>query len=156
MFGKVMSISDDMMWRYFELLSFRPLEEIAGFKDQVQAGANPRDIKFRLAEEMVERFHNRGAAAKARESFIARFQKGALPEDMPELELRCEDSAMALANLLKEAGLTQSTSEALRLIKQGAVRIDGDRVEDRQLQVEAGSVHVFQVGKRRFARVRLS
>jgi tyrosyl-tRNA synthetase len=156
MFGKLMSISDELMWRYFELLSFRSLSEVEGFHAEVAGGANPRDIKFRLAEEIVERFHSRAAAVKARDTFIARFQKGALPEEMPELELRCEDGAMALANLLKEAGLTQSTSEALRLIKQGAVRIDGDRVDDRQLQVEAGSVHVFQVGKRRFARVRLS
>ncbi|MEJ2346194.1 MAG: tyrosine--tRNA ligase [Gammaproteobacteria bacterium] len=156
MFGKLMSISDDLMWRYFELLSFRPMSEVEGLRAEVAAGANPRDIKFGLAGEIVERFHSRASAVKARETFIARFQKGALPDEMPELELRCEDGAKALANLLKEAGLTQSTSEALRLIKQGAVRIDGDRVEDRQLQVEAGSVHVFQVGKRRFARVRLS
>jgi len=153
MFGKLMSISDELMWRYFELLSFRPLEEVQGLRRQVAEGANPRDIKFQLAGEIVARFHSPAQAARAREAFIARFQKGALPEDMPELELASEGGRLAIANLLKAAGLTQSTSEALRLLKQGAVRLDGERVEDRGLEIPAGATHVVQVGKRRFARV---
>ena len=153
MFGKLMSISDDLMWRYFGLLSFRPPSDIEGFKREVKAGKNPRDIKFLLCEEIVSRFHSPGAAKKAQEVFIARFQKGAMPEDMPELELSATEGGLAIANLLKEAGLVKSTSEALRMIKQGAVRIDGERVEDNKLSISAGAQHVFQVGKRRFARV---
>ncbi len=155
MFGKLMSISDELMWRYFELLSFRPAGEVAGFRQQVAEGANPRDIKFRLGEEIVARFHDAAAATRARETFIARFQKGALPEDMPELQVRAPDGTLALANLLKEAGLTGSTSEALRLVRQGAVRIDGERVEDAGLILSVGASHVVQVGKRRFARITL-
>ncbi|MFN2338332.1 MAG: tyrosine--tRNA ligase [Gammaproteobacteria bacterium] len=155
MFGKLMSISDELMWRYFELLSFRPTSEVAGFRQQVAEGANPRDIKFRLGEEIVARFHDAGAATRARETFIARFQKGALPEDMPELQVQAPDGAIPLANLLKEAGLTGSTSDALRMIRQGAVRIDGERVEDAGLTLAAGASHVVQVGKRRFARITL-
>ena len=155
MFGKLMSISDDLMWRYFELLSFRPLAEIEGLKRAVAEGRNPRDVKFELAMEIVARFHDQAAAERAREAFIARFQKGALPEDMPELSLPADGEGLPIAQLLKQAGLTPSTSEALRMIKQGAVRIDGERIEDRGLVVPAGSEHVFQVGKRRFARVRV-
>lgn len=153
MFGKVMSISDELMWRYFELLSFRPLSEIEGFKTEIEQGKNPRDVKFLLAEELIARFHDRAAATKARENFIARFQKGAMPEEMPELTLSADEDAMPIANLLHKAGLVQSTSEALRMIQQGAVRIDGERVEDKKLEICVGSVHVYQVGKRRFARV---
>ncbi len=153
MFGKLMSISDDLMWRYFELLSFRPMTEIEAFRQDVSAGANPRDIKFRLAEEIIERFHDRIAADKAREAFIAQFQKGAMPEDMPEVSLKAADGGLPIANLLKQADLVSSTSEALRMIKQGAVRIDGERLEDKGVSILSGSVHVFQVGKRRFARV---
>ena len=156
MFGKLMSISDDLMWRYFELLSFRPGHEIAGFRQQVEQGANPRDIKFLLGEEIVARFHDAGAATRAREAFIARFQKGALPEEMPERDVPAPGGTLALANLLKEAGLTGSTSEALRMIRQGAVRIDGERVEDAGMVLAAGARHVVQVGKRRFARVTLT
>ncbi|HEY9150430.1 MAG TPA: tyrosine--tRNA ligase [Gammaproteobacteria bacterium] len=155
MFGKLMSISDELMWRYFELLSFRSASEVAGFRQQVAEGANPRDIKFRLGEEIVARFHDEAAATRARETFIARFQKGALPEDMPELQVRAPDGTLALANLLKEAGLTGSTSEALRLVRQGAVRMDGERVEDAGLILAVGASHVVQVGKRRFARITL-
>lgn len=155
MFGKLMSISDELMWRYFELLSFRPASEVAGFRQQVAEGANPRDIKFRLGEEIVARFHDAAAATRARETFIARFQKGALPEDMPELQVQAPGGGMPLANLLKEAGLTGSTSEALRMIRQGAVRIDGERVEDAGLTLAVGASHVVQVGKRRFARITL-
>ena len=155
MFGKLMSISDDLMWRYFELLSFRPLAEIDALRKAVAEGRNPRDVKFELAMEIVARFHDQAAAERAREAFIARFQKGALPEDMPELSLPADGEGLPIAQLLKQAGLTPSTSEALRMIKQGAVRIDGERIEDRGLVVPAGSEHVFQVGKRRFARVRV-
>ncbi|MGD8875034.1 MAG: tyrosine--tRNA ligase [Gammaproteobacteria bacterium] len=153
MFGKIMSISDDLMWRYFELLSFRPLTEIGRMKKEVNEGANPRDIKFRLGQEIVARFHSQAAAAAAQDAFVARFQKGALPDEIPELVLASQDGVLVIANLLKDAGLTGSTSEAYRMIKQGAVRIDGERISDRGLGIAAGNTHVFQVGKRRFARV---
>ena len=153
MFGKLMSISDELMWRYFELLSFRPMAEIEQFKQDIEGGANPRDIKFLLAEELIERFHDREAAVKAREGFIARFQKGAIPDEMPEVELSAADGHIAIANLLKDAGLTGSTSESLRMLKQGAVKLDGEKVEDKGVVIEAGATHVVQVGKRKFARV---
>ena len=153
MFGKIMSISDDLMWRYFELLSFRPIAEIGRLKREVEDGANPRDIKFQLGQEIVTRFHDQTAAATAQEAFVARFQKGALPDEMPELMLASQGGTLVIANLLKDAGLTSSTSEAHRMIKQGAVRIDGERVNDNGLEIAAGNTHVFQVGKRRFARV---
>lgn len=155
MFGKIMSISDELMWRYFELLSFRPMGEIEQFRQDVVGGANPRDIKFLLAEEIITRFHDRSAATGAREEFISRFQKGAMPDEIAELEVRTAEAGQALpiANLLRDAGLVSSTSEALRMIKQGAVRIDGERVEDRGLQMAVGSRHVYQVGKRKFAAV---
>ena len=153
MFGKLMSISDDLMWRYFELLSFRPLGEIEQFRYDVEEGANPRDIKFLLGQEIVTRFHDRAGAEAAQANFIARFQKGAMPDEMPELRVTAEGGALGIANLLKEAALVDSTSEAYRMIKQGAVRIDGERISDKGLVLRAGSTHVFQVGKRRFARV---
>jgi tyrosyl-tRNA synthetase len=153
MFGKLMSISDDLMWRYFELLSDATLEEIAGWRRSVADGVNPRDIKFRLGEEMVARFHGKAAATRAREDFIARFQQGAMPDEIPEVSVVARDAGLPIANLLKDAGLVKSTSDALRLIDQGGVRIDGERVEDRGLSIPAGTVHVFQVGKRRFMRV---
>jgi tyrosyl-tRNA synthetase len=156
MFGKLMSISDDLMWRYFELLSFRPLAEIEQFKQQIADGKNPRDIKFLLCEEIVSRFHDSAAARKAQQAFIDRFQKGALPDDMPELEVTAGADGLAIANLLKDAALVASTSEAMRMIKQGAVRIDGERIEDAKRIITAGNVHVLQVGKRRFARVTLN
>jgi len=155
-FGKLMSISDDLMWRYFELLSFRPLSEIEGFKQQVDDGANPRDIKFLLAEEIIARFHSEVEATKSRENFIARFQKGAMPDDIDEIELTAVDGEMPIANLLKEAGLVNSTSDAYRMIKQGAVKIDGKKVDSRDLKIKAGSEHIYQVGKRRFAKVKLA
>ena len=155
MFGKLMSISDDLMWRYFELLSFRPLAEIEQFKQQIAEGKNPRDIKFLLCEEIVTRFHDAAAARKAQQAFIDRFQKGALPDDMPQVELTAGADGLAIANLLKDADLVASTSEAMRMIKQGAVRIDGERIEDAKLIITAGNEHVLQVGKRRFARVTL-
>ena len=153
MFGKLMSISDDLMWRYFELLSDVSQEEIAGWRRSVAEGVNPRDIKFRLGEEMVCRFHGKAAATRALEDFIARFQQGAMPEVIPEVSVMAKGEGLPIANLLKEAGLVKSTSDALRLIDQGGVRIDGVRLEDRGLSLQAGSVHVFQVGKRRFVRV---
>jgi len=156
MFGKLMSISDELMWRYFELLSFRPWAEIEGLQKQVAEGMNPRDVKFQLADEIISRFHDQAAAQQAQENFIARFQKGAMPDDMPEIVLSAIDGKLAIANLLKEAGLTASTSEAMRMLKQGAVKIDGEKVDDKGLEVQAGNTAVFQVGKRRFARVTLS
>jgi tyrosyl-tRNA synthetase len=155
MFGKIMSVSDDLMWRYFELLSFRTLDDIEGLRTRVAEGGNPRDVKFELALELVERFHDADAAADAKEEFVARFQQGAMPEDMPELTLTSRDGHLGIAHLLKESGLVSSTSEAFRMIKQGAVRIDGVRVEDRSLELGAGTTNVYQVGKRKFARVTL-
>ena len=153
MFGKLMSISDDLMWRYFELLSFRPLGEIEQLRRDVEEGANPRDIKFQLGQEIVARFHDKAAAESAQASFIARFQKGAMPDEMPDVTVAADGGEIGIANLLKEAGLVGSTSDAYRMIKQGAVRIDGERISDKGLALGAGSAHVFQVGKRRFARV---
>jgi tyrosyl-tRNA synthetase len=157
MFGKLMSVSDDLMWRYFELLSFRPLNEINHLRKNVAEGANPRDVKFELAGELVARFHDQAAAARAHEQFVSRFRDNAMPEDMPEVSLSCSDEAgLGIAHVLKEADLVASTSEAFRMLKQGAVRIDGERVEDRSTSILAGTTHVFQVGKRRFARVTVS
>lgn len=153
MFGKLMSISDDLMWRYFELLSDVSQEEISGWRSSVAEGVNPRDIKFRLGEEMVCRFHGKAAATRALENFIARFQQGTMPEVIPEVSVIARGEGLPIANLLKEAGLVKSTSDALRLIDQGGVRIDGERVEDKALSLQIGSDHVFQVGKRRFMRV---
>lgn len=155
MFGKLMSISDELMWRYFEVLSFRPLKEISGLKAAVAEGRNPRDIKFELASEIVARFHDAAAAEAAKAEFVSRFQKGALPEDIEEKTLPSGDGAIGIAHLLRDAGLVGSTSEAFRMIKQGAVRIDGERIESRDLRIRAGTSHVYQVGKRRFARVRV-
>ena len=155
MFGKIMSISDELMWRYFELLSFRPLEDVAAVQKSVADGRNPRDAKFELAAEIVARFHDASAATAAQEEFVARFQQGAMPDEIPELELSSEDGQMGIAHLLKNAGLVPSTSEAFRMIKQGAVKIDGDRVEDRSLMIDAGTSNIYQVGKRKFARVHL-
>ncbi|MEM8685130.1 MAG: tyrosine--tRNA ligase [Pseudomonadota bacterium] len=156
MFGKVMSISDDLMWRYFELLSFRSLEDIADLKKKIDGGMNPRDAKFELGMELVERFHNKTAAVAARDEFVARFQKGAMPDEMPEVTLTTDDGKLGIAYVLKQAGLVSSTGEAFRMIKQGAVKIDGERVEDRGTEIDAGTTAVFQVGKRKFARVSLT
>ncbi|MDH3746559.1 MAG: tyrosine--tRNA ligase [Gammaproteobacteria bacterium] len=156
MFGKLMSISDELMWRYFEVLSFRPLDDIIARRKKVDEGMNPRDAKFELAIEIVTRFHDATAAESAKAEFIARFQQGAVPSDMPEMTLSTNGGQLGIAHLLKGAGLVDSTSEAFRMIKQGAVRIDGERVEDRSLSVGAGSTNVYQVGRRRFARVSLT
>jgi tyrosyl-tRNA synthetase len=156
MFGKLMSVSDDLMWRYFDLLSFRPNADIERLKQQVAAGRNPRDVKFELGMEIVERFHGAGSGERARDEFIARFQQGALPEDLAEVTLPAGADGIALANVLKGAGLVPSTSEAFRQLKQGAVKVDGERVEDGALKFAAGETHVFQVGKRRLARVTIA
>lgn len=153
MFGKLMSISDDLMWRYFELLSFRPEPDIQALRRAVTEGRNPRDVKFELAVEIVTRFHDQAAAEAAKAEFIARFQQGAMPEDMPEIELQAEGGGLMVAHILKAAGLTGSTSEAHRMVSQGAVRIDGDRLDDSRREIAAGNTHIFQVGKRKFARV---
>ena len=156
MFGKIMSISDVLMWRYFELLSFRTLEDIADVKQRVNDGMNPRDAKFELALELVERFHDANAARAAKDEFVARFQQGAIPAEIVERQLVSKDGKLGITHLLKDAGLVSSTSDAFRMIKQGAVRIDGERVEDRSLEIASGSTNIFQVGKRRFARVSLT
>jgi len=156
MFGKLMSISDDLMWRYFQLLSFRPLTDIESLKKAVEDGRNPRDVKFELAIEIVARFHDAAAAEAAKAEFISRFQKGAMPAEIDEVSVASKDGRLGIAHLLKAAGLVSSTSEAFRMIKQGAVRVDGERVEDRDAEFEAGSSHIFQVGKRKFARVNLT
>ena len=153
MFGKIMSISDELMWRYFELLSFRPMAEIGRFRQEIQAGKNPRDIKFLLAEEIIARFHSVEAATRAREGFIAQFSRGAIPDDIPEHRFEAAADGYPIANLLKDAGLCDSTSEAMRMIQQGAVKIDGDKVTDKALRITAGTEAVFQVGKRKFARI---
>lgn len=152
-FGKLMSISDDLMWRYFELLSFRSLEEVQALRSQVQEGRNPRDVKFELAKEIVGRFHGPALAERAMENFVQRFQKGALPEEIEEIRLSVPSQGIGVANLLKSAGLAPSTSEALRLLQQGGVRVDGSRVERRDATFKPGAIHILQVGKRRFARV---
>lgn len=150
MFGKLMSVSDELMWRYFELLSFRPMDEVEALKQAIEGGANPRDAKVSLAKEMVARFHNEEAAEQAEQNFVNRFRKGAIPDEMPEVTIEGE---IAIANLLKEAKLVNSTSDAMRMIRQGAVKIDGEKVEDTKLQITAGLKAVYQVGKRKFARV---
>jgi tyrosyl-tRNA synthetase len=153
MFGKVMSISDELMWRWFELLSREPLPAIAAYRRQVAEGANPRDIKFKLGCELVARFHGQAAAQAALEAFIRRFQKGQLPEDLPEQTVHVQGAEIALTLLLRQAGLTKSSSEAQRLLAQGAVRVDQQRVENPGLTLKAGASYVIQVGKRRAARV---
>jgi tyrosyl-tRNA synthetase len=155
MFGKIMSISDELMWRYFELLSFRPMSEIEQFQRDIAAGTNPRDIKFLLAEEIIARFHSAAAAEAAKQDFITRFTRGALPDDMPEIEIKLEQDTIGIAALLKQSGLTDGTSDSFRMIKQGAVKLDGEKVSDRGLELERGSVVVAQVGKRKFKRITL-
>ena len=153
MFGKLMSISDTLMWRYLELLSFRSLREITGWRAEVAGGRNPRDIKVALAQEIVARFHSQPAAVAALAEFEARFQKGVLPDDMPECNVAATDGCIMVPLLLKQAGLVDSTSEAMRMILAGAVKLDGERVNDKADVVKAGRVVVAQVGKRKFARI---
>ncbi|MGI2151309.1 tyrosine--tRNA ligase [Shewanella oncorhynchi] len=153
MFGKLMSISDDLMWRYFELLSFRPLAEIEQFKQNVANGSNPRDTKIALAKEIITRFHDAASAESAHQAFVDR-SKGMIPDNIEEIELAAGEG-IAIANLLKDADLVSSTSEAMRMIKQGAVKMDGEKLEDSRMTLFAGTVAVFQVGKRKFAKVTL-
>ncbi len=156
MFGKVMSISDDLMWRYFDLLSFKSNAEIQQFKDDVAQGKNPRDVKFALAMELIERFHDVQAAKDAMASFKAQFQKGAIPDDIDELTIQTADGAMGIAHILKQAGLCSSTSDAIRMVKQGAVKLNGEKVSDPKTSYPAGTHEVFQVGKRKFAKIKLT
>ena len=157
MFGKIMSISDELMWRYYELLSWRPMAEVSALRTASESGQrNPRDIKFDLGQELVDRFHGGGSGAQARENFIARFQQHQLPDELPEVRVPAWPDGLPLPNLLKEAGLVGSTSEARSLLRQGAVRIDGERVQDPDHRFSHGADHVVQVGKRRIARVRVA
>jgi tyrosyl-tRNA synthetase len=153
MFGKIMSVSDDLMWRYYDLLSFRSLAQIANFKEEVAQGRNPRDIKVMLAQEIVARFHTQKAAEDALTEFEARFQKGVLPDDMPEISVQSSEGTIGIAHLLKQADLVASTSEAIRMVGQGGVKLDGEKISDKALQIKAGAVVVAQVGKRKFGRV---
>ena len=156
MFGKLMSVSDDLMWRYIELLSFAPLSHLAADKRAVaEEGANPRDVKVRFALEIVERFHSRAEAQKALEEFESLFRHGGVPEDLPERLIEAPSGNLPIAQVLKSAGLCPSTSDALRMIEQGGVRVNGDKVSDKSLRLAAGSTYVLQVGKRKFARVTL-
>ena len=156
MFGKLMSISDELMWRYFELLSFRPMLEIKAWIQECEQGANPRNYKVKLAQEIIERFHDAAAAIRALENFEARFQRGAMPEEMDELALKSETGRYCIANLLKDAGLVSGTSEAIRMINQGAVKIDGEKVSDPKLEILVGTENIYQVGKRKFARIKIT
>jgi len=156
MFGKLMSVSDDLMWRYFDLLSARSAMDLRELRRSVEAGANPRDIKFQLAGELVSRFHGAADAERVHRDFLDRFQRGQIPDDLAQVALQATDSTgMALPQLLKSAGLVSSTSEAMRMVAQGAVKIDGERISDPKRLCDVGEAHVYQVGKRRFAKVRL-
>ena len=153
MFGKIMSIDDDKMWQYFSLLSFKSNDEINAYRKSIESGANPRDIKFELAMEIVARFHDQQAADNAKQDFIQRFQKNQIPDDIPEINLNKSDQPWLIGNVLKQAGLVSSTSDALRMIKQGAVKIDGEKIEDGKLQIDVSKPSIYQVGKRKFARI---
>lgn len=153
-FGKMMSISDELMWRYFELLSFRPISEIKQLQTACANGEmNPRNCKVALAQEIITRFHNHAAAEQALIDFETKFQRNAIPDDIAEIMLTASSEGLGIANVLKDAGLTESTSEAIRMIKQGGVKIDGERIDDPKLSMQVGSIHVYQVGKRKFARI---
>ena len=153
MFGKIMSISDDLMWRWFELLSFRPINEVNELKKEVKSGMNPRDTKILLAEEIIERFHSKVDAENAKNTFLDRFQKGAKPKDIETFSISLDDD-IAIGNLLKESGLVQSTSEAMRLVKQGAVKINDEKIYDPKLSIEKNQELLVQVGKRRFLKIK--
>ena len=153
MFGKLMSVSDDLMWRYYELLSFRPLDEVHRLRKEVDEGRNPRQAKVELALEIVARFHDEKAAKRAEDDFNARFRHGALPSEIEEIQVSVDGNEIPVAALLKKSSLVSSTSDGIRMLKQGAVRIDSERVEDGAMPVPVGSTHIFQVGKRRIARV---
>ena len=153
MFGKIMSISDDLMWRWFELLSFRPINEVNELKKEVKSGMNPRDTKILLAEEIIERFHSKEDAENAKNTFLDRFQKGAKPKDIETFSISLDDD-IAIGNLLKESGLVHSTSEAMRLVKQGAVKINDEKIDDPKLSIEKNQELLVQVGKRRFLKIK--
>ncbi|MDA9343161.1 tyrosine--tRNA ligase [Gammaproteobacteria bacterium] len=155
MFGKIMSISDELMWRWFELLSFIPEKEIKVLKKQMEEGVNPRDIKFLLAEELVDRFHSDGQGSKCKEAFLQRFQKGQIPEDISSLTVEIDGDSIPLPNLLKNSEMVSSTSEAMRLIKQGGVKIDSVKVEDPKLEIQKSSEALYQVGKRKFLQIKI-
>jgi tyrosyl-tRNA synthetase len=155
MFGKLMSISDDLMWRYFELLSFRSAAHITGLRAAVSQGRNPRDVKFELAVEIIARFHSQEAAEQAQRNFIARFSQGAIPEDLVEQVLRIEGNTVRLSTALKSLGLAASTSEAMRKIEEGAVRVNQQKISDRQCELNAGESLILSVGKRAIAKVRI-
>ena len=156
MFGKIMSISDELMWRWFELLSFMPENEISILKKEVDNGANPRDIKFILAEELVDRFHEKGEGSNCKQKFLERFQKGAMPSDIKKVNIDIENETILLTNLLKAVEMTTSTSEAMRLIKQGGVKIDSEKVSNIKLEIKKGSEAVYQVGKRKFLHIKIN
>jgi tyrosyl-tRNA synthetase len=155
-FGKLMSISDELMWRYIELLSFEPMRVVEGWKREVAQGRNPRDVKVGFAQEIVARFHDRAAAQRALADFDARFRQGEIPQDVPEQTLAIDGGSIGLTHLLKRTGLTTSASEAMRMIEQGGVRVDGERISDKALTLSRGGPYVLQVGKRKFARVTLA
>ena len=155
MFGKIMSISDELMWRWFELLSFIPEEEIAKLKMEMDSGKNPRDIKFVLAEELVDRFHNEGDGEKCKDTFLKRFQKGQMPDDIESIQVDIEGDSILLVNLLKEANMIASVSEGNRLIEQGGIKINSEKVEDQKLEVNKGSENIYQVGKRKFLKIKV-
>ena len=155
MFGKIMSISDDLMWRWFELLSFMPEEEISKLKDEMDAGKNPRDIKFVLAEELVDRFHEDGDGEKSKEAFLNRFQKGNMPDEIELTEVKIEKDTILLVNLLKDTNMITSISEGNRLIKQGGIKINSKKVEDSKLEISKGTEDIYQVGKRKFLKIKV-
>jgi|TARA_X000001036_G_scaffold243430_1_gene227130 tyrosyl-tRNA synthetase len=155
MFGKIMSISDDLMWRWFELLSFMPEEEISKLKDEMDAGKNPRDIKFVLAEELVDRFHEDGDGEKSKEAFLNRFQKGNMPDEIELTEVKIEKDTILLVNLLKDTNMITSISEGNRLIKQGGIKINSKKVEDSKLEIPKGTEDIYQVGKRKFLKIKV-
>ena len=156
MFGKIMSLSDELMWRYFDLLSFKSLQEVNALKTTVNDGANPRDIKVVLAKEIIKRFHSASDANQAEQDFIALFRKKEIPKDIEAVQVPIDEPYMPLVRLLKQSGLTTSTAEAIRLVQQGGVRIDGEKVSDRNLQIKVGSDNIYQVGKRKFKKVKLT
>ena len=155
MFGKIMSISDDLMWRWFDLLSFYPEEAISSLKDEMQNGKNPRDIKFLLAEELVDRFHNKGEGKKCREVFLSRFQKGNIPDEIQSKILKINENSILLVNLLKETGMIKSISEGNRLIKQGGIKINSEKVLDLKFEILKGTENIYQVGKRKFLKIKV-
>lgn len=155
MFGKLMSISDTLMWRYFDVLSFRPLAEIARFRQSVEEGANPRDFKMLLGVEIVDRFHGGGVGEKAKAAFVAQFSKGAVPDNIPEIQIAVTEGGISIVKLLKDAGLVSSNAEGGRMVEQRAVKVDQQRIEERALMLRPGQTHLLQVGSRRFARVKL-